>query len=93
MVSLIDELEGRQWVTRQKSKLDRRRHQLVVAPAGEAALLRLLAVLEDVESQGLKALSGAELDVLTVALDKLYTAYRSLAADAAGKSADDTAEP
>lgn len=76
MVSLIDDLEMRQWVVRQKSTVDRRRYQLVLTAAGEKALRRLLRILDDVESRSLKALTSSELKAMTRALDKLYKAYR-----------------
>ena len=77
MVSLIDDLEKRAWVVRQKDALDRRRYQLVLTAAGEEALHRLLRILDEVESSSLKALTAAELKAMTRALDKLYKAYRS----------------
>ncbi len=77
MVSLIDDLEKRQWVIRQKSLSDRRRYRLVVTPAGEKALHRLLRVLDKVEANSLQALTPTELKVMTKALDKLYGAYRA----------------
>ncbi|HLT89905.1 MAG TPA: MarR family transcriptional regulator [Woeseiaceae bacterium] len=76
MVSLIDDLEKREWVVRQKDALDRRRYQLVLTAVGEEALDRLLRILDEVESSSLKALTASELKAMTRALDKLYTAYR-----------------
>jgi DNA-binding MarR family transcriptional regulator len=76
MVLLIDDLERRAWVVRQKSESDRRRYQLIVTSGGAKALKRLTAVLQEVESRGLETLSPNELKVMTSALDKLYRAYR-----------------
>jgi DNA-binding MarR family transcriptional regulator len=77
MVSLIDDLEKRRWVIRQKSTTDRRRYQLVLTATGEEALQRLLRILDEVESSSLKALTSSELKAMTRALDKLYKAYRA----------------
>lgn len=77
MVSLIDDLERRRWVVRQKSLSDRRRYQLVLSPEGEQALRRLINVLDEVESSSLVTLTATEVKVLMAALDKLYIAYRS----------------
>jgi len=72
VVSLIDELEGHGWATRQRSTSDRRRHALHVTPAGKKVLREMTAIALETEAPLHEALSEAELSVLSEMLDRVY---------------------
>ncbi|MBO9714569.1 MarR family transcriptional regulator [Sphingomonas sp.] len=75
IVSLIDDLERRDWTVRERSGTDRRRYQLLITPAGEEAVATLVDNMLHVEHIGLAALTPEEREVLIRALDKVYRAY------------------
>lgn len=73
-VTIIDDLERRNWARRERSPTDRRRHALYITDKGEAALDDMFGKLEDVEHDALEALSTSERRVLADLLDRIYTA-------------------
>jgi DNA-binding MarR family transcriptional regulator len=73
-VTIVDEMERRGWATRERSKVDRRRHALFVTKAGQAYLDELFAILDRTEDAVLHQLSRAELHVLNELLDRMYSA-------------------
>ena len=72
VVSLIDELEGQGWATRQRSAADRRRHALHVTPAGKKVLRDMTALAHENEAPLHDVLSEAELVTLSEMLDRVY---------------------
>ena len=60
VVGLLNELEGRQLITRRRDSLDRRRHIVELSPRGEKALCRAFVRLQLVDDELLSALSVRE---------------------------------
>jgi DNA-binding MarR family transcriptional regulator len=60
IVKLIDKLEGRGWVVRERNADDRRSYRLRLTPDGMTALADLTADLDHGEAQITRALSAAE---------------------------------
>lgn len=73
-VTIIDDLERRNWARRERSPTDRRRHALYVTQEGEAALDEMFGKLADVEHDLLEALTAEERRLLGNLLDRVYTA-------------------
>lgn len=73
-VQIIDELEKRGFARRERSKVDRRRHELLCTPEGEAYLDELFAILATTEAKALAQVSDRELETLKRILDKIYEA-------------------
>ena len=74
IVTLVDELERRGWATREQSRTDRRRHALFITKDGDSYLNELFEILEHIEDNFLHQLSPADLHMLHVLLDRMYTA-------------------
>ena len=68
---LLDDLEGRELVSRRRSETDRRNNGLWLTPAGEAALARLRTVAEEHQADVLSPLDDAERAALAGLLQKL----------------------
>lgn len=74
-VQIVDELERRGWAKRERSTVDRRRHSLMVQPAGEKTLDDLFAIMVRVEADVLAQLSPEERPVFDAALDRMYAVF------------------
>lgn len=74
LVGVIDDLESRNWVTRQQSGEDRRRKVLQITRSGRAALNQLLQQALENEAPAMKALSAVELRQFRRSLDAIYRA-------------------
>lgn len=72
---LVDELERRELVLRQRSKVDRRLYELSITDAGRVTLERLFEELAYTEKVALAALEPDELASIARILDKVYHAY------------------
>lgn len=72
VVALIDELEQRGWAVRRRAVKDRRRHDLHVTEAGEAALAHLAEAAALNERGVVSVLSSEDFDTLLRLLDALY---------------------
>lgn len=75
MVSMVDDLEKRDWVRRTRSAVDRRRYELTVTAKGGAALDAMFVELGSTEDIALAALTDEEREIVSAALDKVYRAY------------------
>lgn len=71
-VAIFDGLEKDGLARRERSKADRRRHELVATDKGQALLEELLATAHDDERDLLASLTKAELSTLLATLDRLY---------------------
>lgn len=71
-VAIFDGLEKDGLARRERSKADRRRHELVATDKGQALLEELLATAHDDERDLLASLSKEELSSLMKTLDRLY---------------------
>lgn len=60
VVSVIDDLEEREYVERQRNPKDRRRYLLILTPAGRKALTAADQVATELEDNFFKALSASE---------------------------------
>jgi DNA-binding MarR family transcriptional regulator len=74
VVGLLDSMEANGWTVRTRSTSDRRRHELSVTPAGQAALSELLELAHVNEARVREALTAAERRTLFALLDKVYLA-------------------
>jgi DNA-binding MarR family transcriptional regulator len=72
LVSMLDELEGRGWVRRERAPEDRRRNLLFVTDEGEATLDRWAAIARENEEPVRQVLSAAEFAFLSELLDRIY---------------------
>jgi DNA-binding MarR family transcriptional regulator len=75
-VLIVDELEKRGFAKRKRSKVDRRRHSLVVTRAGAAYLEELFAIMERTEDVVLHQIDDAELAQFKAVLDRMHEIYR-----------------
>jgi DNA-binding MarR family transcriptional regulator len=74
LVGIVDQLEARGLAARDRSTSDRRRYQITVTPAGEAAMQALFVAVAAEESLVRDALGSADLEVLLGLLDKAIAA-------------------
>lgn len=73
LVQIIDRLEGRGFVVRKVSPLDRRSHALRLTPDGEAMLNQLRGMVSTHEADIASGLTDAERDTLIRLLEKLHS--------------------
>jgi MarR family transcriptional regulator, lower aerobic nicotinate degradation pathway regulator len=71
LVGVLDELEQRGLVPRQRDSSDRRRHLVTLTPAGKKALAQLRTVAKQVDDNFFEPLSAAERKTLTGLLARL----------------------
>jgi DNA-binding MarR family transcriptional regulator len=71
MMAIVDRLDGRGLLERQRSKVDRRRQELELTAAGGTLLTRAKTIVEAHEAL-LKARIGEDLAVVVAALKRLY---------------------
>ena len=69
-VTIVDELEKFGWAVRERSKEDRRRHELFITDEGKAHLDELFTIVGKTEDAVLHQLSPAELHLLSELLDR-----------------------
>jgi DNA-binding MarR family transcriptional regulator len=72
VVTLVDELVERGWISRRRAPDDRRRSALYLEPLGERILGELFAILDRTEHAVLQALSSSELLMLSRTLDRIH---------------------
>jgi len=75
LVQVIDSLEKRAWVERQRSTSDRRRNHLFITATGRIELDGMFEQLAVTEAAGLATLTDDEREIVSRALDKVYYAY------------------
>jgi DNA-binding MarR family transcriptional regulator len=85
MTRILDRLEQRHLVRRERSREDRRQVFLRLAPAGRAALPRLLSLAGGVLERHLAGFSAAEVEALKIYLGRMID--NGLAAGENGQSA------
>ncbi len=71
MVAMIDRMEARGWVARERSKTDRRSHELHLTDDGIALLDRITPLVRDHDAAIAADLSGAEAEELLRLLRKV----------------------
>jgi DNA-binding MarR family transcriptional regulator len=71
----LDILEERNLVKRQDVPNDRRAYQLVLTPAGEELVAKVIPIAQLVRSQGLQGINEEELRHFKNVLAKIYTNY------------------
>jgi DNA-binding MarR family transcriptional regulator len=71
-MAVIDKLEARNLVVRQRSAVDRRRHELYLTPAGQKLLAEVKAMVKAHEQGFADRFTAAELETLTNLLQRLY---------------------
>jgi MarR family transcriptional regulator, organic hydroperoxide resistance regulator len=74
MMAIIDRLEERHLVIRQRSSTDRRRQELYLTPAGQSALRKAKARIAKHEERFKSLFTAAELESLLAALQRLQDA-------------------
>ena len=74
MMAIIDRLEERRLVIRQRSSIDRRRQELYLTPAGQSALRKAKARIARHEERFKALFTAAELESLLTALQRLQDA-------------------
>ncbi len=74
LVGIIDELERRGLVTRERSAEDRRRNMLVLSPTGEETMHRLFAEVTEIEAPIRDALGPKDMAQLAHLLERALTA-------------------
>jgi len=73
---LLDKLEARGYVSRERPATSRRQVLCTITAAGRAALARVDDAVNDTDEWGTRALSGAELDTLISLLDRIRADVR-----------------
>ncbi len=71
-MAVIDKLEARKLVVRQRSAVDRRRHELYLTPAGQKLLVEVKAMVKAHEQAFADRFTAIELDTLVGLLKRLY---------------------
>jgi DNA-binding MarR family transcriptional regulator len=74
LVGIVDQLEAKGLAARDRSVSDRRRNQVTVTPAGEAAMQALFVAVAAEEGAVRDALGAADLEVLLRLLDRAIVA-------------------
>jgi len=74
MMAIVDRLEERHLVIRQRSNTDRRRQELYLTPAGQSALRKAKARIAKHEERFKALFTAAELESLLSALQRLQDA-------------------
>ncbi len=73
-MAIVDRLEDRRLVIRQRSSTDRRRQELYLTPAGQSALRKAKARIAKHEERFKSLFTAAELESLLTALQRLQDA-------------------
>jgi DNA-binding MarR family transcriptional regulator len=81
LVSVLDELERRGLVSRGPDAADRRRHVVVLTPAGRTLLEELDHAVSDVNAAFFAGLDEPEQDLLEALLTKVWLAQQCTAAE------------
>ncbi|MET0337024.1 MAG: MarR family winged helix-turn-helix transcriptional regulator [Caulobacter sp.] len=71
-MAIIDKLEGRGLVVRQRSLVDRRRHELFLTPAGQKMLVKVKSLIKEHERQFADRFTQAVLATLVSLLQRIY---------------------
>lgn len=71
VVRLIDQLEGRELVTRGPDPTDRRRHRIALTPSGRKLLRAIAPITAEIEAAHLRVLSAADRRTLTTLLQRV----------------------
>lgn len=72
LVSLLDQAEAADWLKRERSKEDRRRHELALTPKGEKMAAKLRQQTLRHEKKFLERFSASELEQIVAYLRRLY---------------------
>ncbi|HVL57117.1 MAG TPA: MarR family transcriptional regulator [Burkholderiaceae bacterium] len=81
MVRMLDRLEAKRLIRRERSQQDRRVIRLALTPEGQRVVREVPAVLAEVNNEHLAGFSAAELDVLKRLLRRVIDNGRALNAD------------
>ena len=71
-MAIIDRLENRELVVRQRSIIDRRRHELYLTPTGQKLLIRVKKLVKDHERKFAERFTQEELRSLIDMLQRVY---------------------
>ncbi|MEU9235345.1 MarR family winged helix-turn-helix transcriptional regulator [Streptomyces subrutilus] len=81
LVGILNDLEGDGLAERRRDPADRRRHNVAITAAGEAALGKTNAALDEVEGGIFAGLSDQERELLRGLLDRVNTSAEDFACD------------
>lgn len=73
IMAMVDRLEGRGLITRERSKTDRRRQELYLTPLGQKTLNEAKALIAEHERRFTSRFTKAELEALFSALKKIHS--------------------
>lgn len=71
-MAVVDKLEGRGFIVRQRSTVDRRRQELYLTPAGQKALVAVKATIGEHERRHSELFKPEELETLITYLRRIY---------------------
>jgi DNA-binding MarR family transcriptional regulator len=71
VIGIVDRLEAKQYLTRERSKEDRRKVYLSLTNAGRGILSETPSLLQDKFSAALSELNNVELETITTSLEKV----------------------
>lgn len=77
LVGIVDQLEQRGLISRDRSEADRRRYGITVTPAGDQAMQVLFAAVNAEEAAIREALGEHDMDVLLILLDRAIEALET----------------
>lgn len=83
LVGIIDRLEQKKLVTRERNGTDRRQVMLTITPEGDALLKKAPSTLQDRLSAALDDLSGTDQALIATVLDRLVNLMEAESLDAA----------
>lgn len=72
-MAIVDRLDGRELVVRQRSTVDRRRQELYLTPEGQKLLVKVKKMVKDHEREFAKRFTDEELATLIELLGRVYT--------------------
>ncbi len=72
MMAVVDRLEERGFITRRRSRADRRRQELLLTKEGQVILRRLRKIQDEHEKRFTSRFTKQELDALFDALDRIH---------------------
>ncbi|MEW2138578.1 MarR family winged helix-turn-helix transcriptional regulator [Streptomyces sp. NPDC005409] len=81
LVGILNDLEGDGLAERRRDQADRRRHNVALTEAGEAALHKTNAALDEIEDGIFAGLSAQERDLLRGLLDRVNTSAEDFTCD------------
>src|SRR5690606_18153614 len=76
-MAVVDKLHSARWISKRRSRVDRRKHTLLITDAGTGALQSMVEAVQESEKRFAAGLSSAETKQLLGLIKKLYATVTS----------------